>query len=124
MSKNNIRGGGIDITTNKALNQQLDPALLRQALALIHSAQRIAVIAHEHPDGDCLGSALGLAHILGQLGKPCVIACAYPVPGNLALMRGIDKLQLALDDEYYDLVIALDASELSRFGPLVQKQQA
>ena len=123
-SKNNIRGGGIDITTNKALNQQLDPALLRQALALIHSAQRIAVIAHEHPDGDCLGSALGLAHILGQVGKTCVIACADPAPGNLAFMPGIDKLQHTLDNEDYDLVIALDAGELSRFGSLYQKHQA
>ncbi|TMD80602.1 MAG: bifunctional oligoribonuclease/PAP phosphatase NrnA [Chloroflexi bacterium] len=123
-SKNNIRGGGIDITTNKALNQQLDPALLRQALALIHSAQRIAVIAHEHPDGDCLGSALGLAHILGQVGKTCVIACADPAPGNLAFMPGIDKLQHTLDNEDYDLVIALDAGELSRFGSLYQQHQA
>jgi len=122
-SKNNIRGGGIDITTNKALNQQLDPALLRQALALIQPAQRIAVIAHEHPDGDCLGSALGLAHILGQVGKTCVIACADPAPGNLAFMPGIDKLQHTLDNEDYDLVIALDAGELSRFGSLYQQHQ-
>ena len=58
------------------LNSQLDSALVEQAMALIESSQRIALLAHESPDGDCIGSALGLAHILRQLGKLCVPACA------------------------------------------------
>ena len=123
----NKRGRGAEITTSdiiQALNQQLDPSLVQQALALIQPAQRIALIAHEHPDGDCLGSALGLAHILAQIGKTCVCACADPAPRTLDFMPGIDTLQRTLHDEDYDLVIALDAGELPRFGSLYQQHQA
>ncbi|GAC1383007.1 MAG: bifunctional oligoribonuclease/PAP phosphatase NrnA [Ktedonobacteraceae bacterium] len=100
------------------LKQQLEPTLVQQAMALIQPAQRIALIAHEHPDGDCLGSALGLAHILTQMGKTCVPVCADPAPGTLAFLPGIAHLQHTLDNEDFDLVIALDAGELTRFGSL------
>lgn len=93
-------------------------------MALIQSAQRIALIAHEHPDGDCLGSALGLAHILVQSGKTCVTVCADPAPATLAFLPGIDTLQHTLGNEDFDLVIALDASELDRFGSVYIQHQA
>lgn len=117
----------IEITTSEgvnSLNQQLEPALVQQAMALIEAAQRIALIAHESPDGDCLGSALGLAHILSQIGKTCVPACANPVPRTLAFMPGVDTFRHTLDDEDYDLVIALDAGELARFGSLYTRHRA
>src|SRR5437899_997361 len=101
-----------------ALNQQRNPILVQQAMALIQPAQRIALIAHEHPDGDCLGSALGLAYILSQIGKTCVTACADAPPRTLAFLPGADTLQHTLDPEDFDLVIALDASELHRFASL------
>ena len=86
-----------------ALHQQLNASLVEQAMVLIHSARRIALIAHEHPDGDCLGSALGLAHILQSMGKICVTACADPAPRNLGFMPGIDTLQHTLGDEDFGI---------------------
>ncbi len=106
-----------------ALDSQLDPTLVQQAMALIEPAQRIALLAHEHPDGDCIGSALALAHILGQMGKTCVPACAHPPPGTLAFLPGVGTLQHTLGDENFDLVIALDAGELPRFGSLYQRHR-
>ena len=91
---------------------------------MLQPAQRIALIAHEHPDGDCIGSALGLAHILTQLGKNCVAVCADPAPGTLAFLPGVSNLQHTLGNEDYDLVIALDASELGRFGSVYTHHQA
>ncbi len=105
------------------LNQQLDPTLVQQAMALIQPAQRIALLAHENPDGDCIGSALGLAHILTQMGKTCVPVCAHPAPRTLAFLPGLDSLQHTLDDENFDLVIALDACELRRFGSIYEKHK-
>ncbi len=58
----------------RALHSQLDPILVQEAMALIQPAQRIALLAHENPDGDCIGSALGMAHILRLAGKTCVPA--------------------------------------------------
>ena len=62
------------------LSAQIDPLLIEQAMKLIGPARRIALLAHEHPDGDCIGSALGLTHILQQTGKTCVPICADPAP--------------------------------------------
>jgi bifunctional oligoribonuclease and PAP phosphatase NrnA len=107
-----------------ALNSQLDPALVRQAMALIQPAQRIALLAHEHPDGDCIGSALGMAHILRLIGKECVPACADAAPRNLSFLPGIETLQQALGDESFDLVLALDTGELRRFGRLYEEHRA
>jgi len=102
------------------LKSQIDPVLVEQAMALIKSSQRIALLAHESPDGDCIGSALGMAHILRQLGKDCVPACADAAPQNLSFLPGIEMLQQSLSDEFFDLVIALDAGELRRFGRLYE----
>jgi len=106
------------------LNSHIDPALVEQAMALIRPARRIALLAHESPDGDCIGSALGLAHLLHQLGKECVPACADRAPQNLSFLPGIETLQQTLSDEAFDLVIALDTGDLKRFGRLYEDHKA
>src|SRR5574337_361774 len=107
-----------------ALNSQIDPVLLQQAMALIQPARSIALLAHESPDGDCIGSALGMAHILRQLGKQCVPACADAAPRNLSFLPGIETVQQTLAGESFDLVIALDTGELRRFGRLYEEHRA
>jgi phosphoesterase RecJ-like protein len=110
--------------TEAALDAQLDAALVQQALHLITSARRIALLAHESPDGDCIGSALGMAHILKALGKSCVPACADVPPKFLAFLPGIETVEQDLGAEDFDLVIALDAGELRRFGALYEGHAA
>jgi phosphoesterase RecJ-like protein len=102
------------------LSPLLDATLVQQAMSLIEPAQRIVLLAHEHPDGDCLGSALGLAHILRLLGKTCVAACADAAPQAFHFIPGVEALQHTLA-EHFDLVIALDAGELTRYGSLYEQ---
>lgn len=93
--------------------------------ALIEGARRIVLLAHEHPDPDALGSALGLAHALRPLGKDCVVACADPVPaGYRSFLPGWEGVVTTLPHEDFDLVIALDAGELSRYGALYERHKA
>jgi phosphoesterase RecJ-like protein len=94
------------------------------AWKLIAGAERILLLAHEKPDPDALGSALGLAFALAPLGKRCVVACADPVPANYTFLPGRETVVTALPDEDFDLVIALDAGELSRYGALYTRYQA
>ncbi len=107
-----------------SLAHHLQLAQVEQAMDLISRAQRIALLAHEHPDGDCLGSAIGFAHILCQLGKTCVPACADPLPRAFTFLPGAEMLQTTLGDEQFDLVIALDAGELTRYGSLFTQHSA
>ncbi|HEY6541933.1 MAG TPA: DHH family phosphoesterase, partial [Ktedonobacteraceae bacterium] len=105
------------------LDTQLDPVLVQAALALIEPAQRILLIAHERPDGDCIGSALGLAHMLEMQGKTCVPACVDRPPRNLSFLPGIERVQQTLENRAFDLVIALDAGEFFRFGKLYEENR-
>ncbi len=111
-------------STHPLLINQLKPVQVQEAMALIEPARRIALLAHEHPDGDCLGSAIGFAHILRQLGKVCVPACPDPVPPAFSFLPGQEMLQTTLGDEHFDLIIALDAGELTRYGTLYEQHRS
>lgn len=109
---------------NPELAQQIDPMLVQEAMALIEPAHRIALLAHEHPDGDCLGSALGFAYMLRARDKICIPVCIDPAPRSFDFLPGIETLQNTLGDELFDLVIALDAGELTRYGALYEHHHA
>lgn len=104
--------------------EHLDGKQVRAAWALMMNARRILLLAHEHPDGDALGSALGLALVLRGFGKTSVVACADPPPPVYAFVPGASEVQTDLGDESFDLVVALDAGDLSRYGALYERHRA
>ena len=106
------------------LAREIDPTLAERAWSQITQARRIVLLAHEKPDPDALGSALGLAWALAPLGKQCVVACADPVPANYTFLPGRETVVTELADTEFDLVIALDAGEFSRYGALYWRYQA
>jgi phosphoesterase RecJ-like protein len=58
-------------------------AALEQVAAELSSRERFLLTAHEGPDGDALGSLLGMHHLLTQLGKDSVMFMAakeFPLP--------------------------------------------
>ena len=105
------------------LADTIPDSLAASAWNLIVGAQRILILAHEHPDPDALGSALGLALALESRGSTCFVACADPVPATYAFLPQHDRVISALPEEPCDLVIALDAGELSRYGNLYTRYQ-
>jgi bifunctional oligoribonuclease and PAP phosphatase NrnA len=56
---------------------------VEQVAEELRSRERFLLTAHEGPDGDALGSLLGMHHLLGQLGKDSVMFMAakeFPLP--------------------------------------------
>jgi len=102
----------------------IDDTLASAAWGLIEGATRILILAHENPDPDALGSALGLGLALAPLGKRCVVACADPVPANYTFLPGRETVVTSLPDTSFDLVVALDAGELARYGALYKRNKA
>lgn len=86
---------------------------------LIRRAKSALLIAHVSPDGDTLGSALGLAFALRQAGLRVRVACADPVPHELRFLPGSDEItaQPWVDEE---IILIIDASDLERIGSLYQ----
>jgi phosphoesterase RecJ-like protein len=53
---------------------QTSPQETREGImSVIRSAERFVLITHEHPDGDALGSLLGMHRVLGAMGKDSVM---------------------------------------------------
>lgn len=99
---------------------------LQTAARLIGEAQRILVFTHVQPDGDAIGSSLGLARALRQMGKEAVLVGVDPIPRLYQFLPGWDELRVPWQeiDGEWDLCCFLDCGDLERVGaalPLVQK---
>ncbi len=98
-------------------------ASIVQILAKIQSSSRIIITSHIRPDGDSLGSMLGLSHYLLSLGKDVTVAIEDDVPRLFQFLPGIQSIVHAKDIHFennYDLLIVLDtAPEVSRIGEIL-----
>lgn len=84
---------------------------------LLQQARRPLVIGHIAPDGDSIGSLLGLGWAMKEMGKWPTLACADPVPESLRFLPGAGEVvSVRRGDE--DLIVSLDSSDLQRLGSL------
>ena len=81
----------------------------------IEKAHRIAVITHVAPDGDAIGSCLGLTHILRALNKEAIPVCQDPVPYIVEWLPGTQGITTQAPADV-DLVISIDLSSIDRMG--------
>lgn len=82
---------------------------------LIHEAQRIALICHIIPDGDAVGSLLGLGLALRILGKECILVCQDAIPEEFFFLPSAAEVRSTLP-QTLDLIITLDSSDTQRLG--------
>lgn len=89
-------------------------------LAKIRELDDYLLVAHIHPDGDSIGSLLGLADLLEQLGKRWIIASAEEVPSSYRFLPGSEEIRVGTEglSGSFRNVIALDVSEALRLGDL------
>lgn len=90
------------------------------ANALVTQARRVLVLTHIGPDGDAIGSMLGLASALRGMGKEVETAVDGGVPRELAFVPGSEHVQPALGSVQADLVIAVDCGDVPRMGKVGQ----
>ncbi len=67
-------------------------ATTAEIVAAMRAAQRIAVVSHVRPDGDAVGSLLGLVLSLRALGKEVIALLEDGVPQHLAFLPGTDSV--------------------------------
>lgn len=109
----------VSLPTRVQLPQSIDAQLAESALRLIQQAQRIVIIGHMHPDGDALGSTLGFGHALAAIGKSITVAVPdTPDEVFAAFLPGFASVVTELTGPAFDLIIALDAGDRSRYGDM------
>jgi len=84
---------------NDLMKLPLSSTDITQLLEQIGEADLVAITAHQNPDGDAVGSVLGLYHVLKFAGKNCVGILPDRYPDFLSWMPGVNELVLFDEDK-------------------------
>ena len=89
---------------------------IKRILAELRSRERFVVVSHARPDGDAVGSALTMACILEQMGKPVDIVLADPVPVVYRTLPGVEHIlcKRSISSADYDCAIILECDSTER----------
>ncbi|HET8670043.1 MAG TPA: DHH family phosphoesterase, partial [Candidatus Saccharimonadales bacterium] len=89
---------------------------------ILGGAQHIVIVQADNPDGDSLGSALALEHILGDMGKSVYLYCGVDIPSYLRYLPGWDRITKELPPNF-DAAIIVDTSADSLLEKLSETNQ-
>ena len=90
---------------------------IEQVAAELRSRERFLLTAHEGPDGDALGSLLGMHHLLTQLGKDSVMFMAakeFPLPIEYRFLPLEEVFHEAPADMADRTIVFLDCGNIDR----------
>lgn len=111
------------MTQPASLSPQHAPVLLTgraEAVAvllpLLRRHHSFLVTSHARPDGDAIGSVLGMAHLLESMGKQVTAVMADPIPLTFATLPGSDRIQTSLPPGSVDVAIVLECDSVARTG--------
>ncbi len=89
--------------------------IVQQIIDKIEKNQSFLVVAHENPDGDAIGSTLGLALALRDMGKDVIAYNVDGVPEVMQFLPQSDFLQRSLaEGQKFDVAFVLDAGDVDR----------
>ncbi|MEA4908062.1 MAG: bifunctional oligoribonuclease/PAP phosphatase NrnA [Anaerolineaceae bacterium] len=96
-------------------NDQLHDSIRQK----ISNAKNIVIVSHIRPDGDAVGSVLGLGLALQATGKNVQMVLADGVPSSFHHLKGYHQIARKPKGEY-DLLIVVDCSDLLRVGTVIK----
>jgi phosphoesterase RecJ-like protein len=88
---------------------------ISQAISLIDMATNVAIVSHERPDGDAIGSLIAASIWLGKVGKEVTPILIEGVPKRFRFLPGAERVQKEFPAEC-DLLISVDCSAIERIG--------
>src|SRR6478672_6641891 len=100
-------------------------ALARSFAAALKPGQRVCLTTHVNPDGDGLGSEVGLVHLLKGCGIDSIIVNPTATPPRFqflfADLPGVDRSGEAVKVlRRADVILVLDIADLGRLGGLAE----
>jgi phosphoesterase RecJ-like protein len=87
-----------------------------EATEAVNAASSILAVTHLNPDGDAIGSLLGLVNALRERGKNVVAVVDGGVPEFLQYIPGQESVLSKLNAGEWELMISLDSSDNERTG--------
>lgn len=86
----------------------------------LERSERVLLISHIRPDGDAVGSLLGLGHVLLAMGKEISLVLEDGVPKSFHHLPGVDLIFQDFGG-VFDLIIVLDSSDITRIGSVLDE---
>ncbi|MBE0411498.1 MAG: DHH family phosphoesterase [Anaerolineales bacterium] len=99
----------------------MDKDLLRSVADEFKIAQRILVVSHVRPDGDAIGSILGLGLALKNSGKDVQMISADGIPASFRHLPGCSQVTKRADG-HFDLIVYVDCADMDRVGEILEDQ--
>ncbi|MGC3958340.1 MAG: bifunctional oligoribonuclease/PAP phosphatase NrnA [Verrucomicrobiota bacterium] len=96
------------------------PPIIDRVLDAIRDAKTICVVGHIRPDGDCIGSQLGITLALRAEGKKVVCWNQDAVPAKYRFLDPGKDFEKPKSGEEFDLVIATDCASYERLGTVTE----
>jgi bifunctional oligoribonuclease and PAP phosphatase NrnA len=91
--------------------------MLSQVVELIENKQNFAITTHVRPDGDGIGSSLGLCWLLRSLGKQAEVIVRDEIPVSYRELPGADEIRTVSEiDKNYDAIFVIECSDVTRPG--------
>ncbi|MGB7875827.1 MAG: DHH family phosphoesterase [Anaerolineales bacterium] len=82
-------------------------------------AQKILITSHVRPDGDAVGSLLGLGLALGNAGKSVQMVLTDGISANFRYLEGSDRVRKEPGQDF-DTFITVDCADFKRLGKAFQ----
>ncbi len=125
----------LSIETGVNMNKILNPEHVKKFEELLENSGNIVLTCHVHPDGDAVGSTLGLWHLLRSLGKDASVVVPDIPPKSLRFLPGFKEIAAYTRHDPYctrlvseaDLIICCDFNKPSRqdhLAPLIEEASA
>ncbi|WP_294157650.1 bifunctional oligoribonuclease/PAP phosphatase NrnA [uncultured Selenomonas sp.] len=98
---------------------------LSETAAALQDAKTLVITAHVNPDGDAIGSSLGLMHVLRSLGKDVTVLLDDDIPAGFSVLPGYDAIRRSVEGETIDcdLFVVLDTMT-DRIGKVAEAVRA
>lgn len=117
------------------LSRMLEERSVKRFRELLKNSSRIVITCHVRPDGDAMGSSLGLSLLLASLGKDSKVVTPDTPPRQLAFMPGMkDVIPFTRYEEYAtrlvkeaDLIVCCDFNSFDRqekLGEIMESAKA
>ncbi len=115
--------GGLFVSS-RPMNKETTQIVKR----LLASPQKIVVVGHKNPDGDAVGSCLGLSFFLNRLGHRADVIMPNDFPDFLKWLPGVDDIIIHEKEQDRSIktiteasvIFTLDFNSLDRIGDMQQ----
>jgi len=93
---------------------------IQETKEILKTAQHILIVSHLRPDGDAIGSLLGLGLALQEADKTVQMVLEDGVPKSFRHLKGSELIKKRPDGEFESIVV-VDCSDVDRTGKTLKQ---